>query len=114
MQLTKVQRQMLEQFRAYRGIRPGVGFFIRLNLWRYLLLVVAAVVAFLLLLFLGAGGSAYLVLGLVAGALLRDFALFRRFKNTWPVTERVLDWERVSGLLEGAAPNEAASAKQES
>jgi hypothetical protein len=109
MQLTKVQRQMLEQYRAYRGNRPGVGFFVRLNLWRYLLLVGAAVVAFLLLLFLGAGGSACLVLGLVAGALLRDIALFRRFKNTWPVTERVLDWERIDYLLEGRAPDEEAS-----
>jgi hypothetical protein len=109
MQLSKAQRKTLEQYQTYRGIRPGVGYFIRLNLWRYLLLVGAGVVAYLLLLYLGVAGSAYGILGLVAGALLRDFALFRRFKESWPVVESLLDWERLNGLLEGKAPDEEVS-----
>jgi hypothetical protein len=108
MQLTKVQRQTLEQYRAYRGNRPGVGFFVRLNLGRYLLSVVLALVAFLMASLAGATGLAYLVLGLLAGALLRDFGLLRRFGKTWPVTETALDWERIDDLLEGRASEEEA------
>ena len=103
MQLTKVQRQTLEQYKAHRGKRHGVGYFVRLNLWRYLLLVGAAVVAFFLLRFLGVVGAAYILLGLVAGALLRDFGLYRQFKERWPVVEGLLDWERIDNLLNGDA-----------
>ena len=106
MQLTKVQRQTLEQYQANRGKRHGVGYFLRLNLGRYLLMIVAAVVAFFLLRFLGVDGPAYLVLGLVAGALLRDFGLYRQFKERWPVVESVLDWQRIDSLLEGRASEE--------
>ena len=109
MELTKVQRQTLEQYRRYRGKRPGVGFFVRSNLWRYFLLVGAGVVAFLLLLSLGVSGPAYLLLGLVVGALLRDYALFRRFKQSWPVVEELLDWDRLNALLDETAAEEEAA-----
>jgi hypothetical protein len=108
MPLSKVQRQTLEQYRSYRGKRPGAVYFVRLNLWRYVLLVGVAVVGFMVLLSLGVSAPAYLLLGLLAGALLRDYALFRRFKHSWPVVEGLLDWDRLNDLLEGKVPGEEA------
>jgi hypothetical protein len=73
--------------------------FLRVNWWRWLLLLVLA------------GGVAWiampfwpwvagLVIGLCAGAFLRDIGRLQVSYRTWPVVEEITNWEKVKELLE--------------
>ena len=42
-----------------------------------------------------------LVVGVLAGALLRDFGWFVRTARAWPAAAAVIDWPRVDQLLAG-------------
>ena len=44
----------------------------------------------------------YLMLGLFAGVLLRDFGIARVQKKVWPVQHKLLDWQKVQRMANGA------------
>ncbi len=43
----------------------------------------------------------YLMLGLLAGVLLRDFGIARLQKKLWPVQYKLLDWQKVQRMADG-------------
>lgn len=73
---------------------------IRRNLGRYLLVIVVFCLVMVLSFATQRLGPAVFALGLIIGALLRDLVAFNHFTKTWKITESVLDWEKVSTLLE--------------
>jgi ABC-type long-subunit fatty acid transport system fused permease/ATPase subunit len=111
MELNKAQRRNLELYRQYREETPTLFNLFRGNLWRYLLMVAFAILAMLLIPSLANGAVVYGVLGLVVGAILRDVGYFRQFRQVWPATAAVLDWERVEALLAGEADVEESPAE---
>lgn len=44
--------------------------------------------------------SGWLSIGLLLGAFFRDIGYHRASSRTWPVTEQLIDWKRVSELVE--------------
>ncbi len=43
----------------------------------------------------------YLMLGALAGVLLRDFGIARAQTKLWPMQHKVLDWQKVERMAEG-------------
>ena len=43
----------------------------------------------------------YLMLGALAGSLLRDFGIMRVQTKLWPIQNKVLDWQKVQRMAEG-------------
>lgn len=84
-----------------RGISPGR--FSRRTL------LVAGYIAFalgfcVLLQFMTAfAGPAYLLLGFVLGALLKELRVLMVFRRIWPVYEAIIDWPRAFQLLKASA-----------
>ncbi len=100
MELTKVQRQNLKLYVQYRSSPPTIWFLIRRNLFkRYLIPGFLVILLLLIAPTAGLGAIAWLAVGMLFSATLRDVALFRRFVHLWPVTSAVLDWERIDELL---------------
>jgi hypothetical protein len=96
----KLQRQVLNLYRDYHASPPSVLTLIRRNLGRYLLVIVVFCLVIVLSSTIQRPGVAAFALGLLVGALLRDLAAFIHFTKTWKITESVLDWEKISSLLE--------------
>jgi hypothetical protein len=69
-----------------------------------LALYIVFVLAFCVLLqFMTAfAGPAYLFLGFVLGALLKELRILMIFRRVWPVYEAIIDWPRAFGLLRAA------------
>lgn len=44
------------------------------------------------------------VVGMVAGAILRDLGWLRRQFRTWPLVERIIDWQRVESWFADDSP----------
>jgi hypothetical protein len=94
------QQQIFNLYRGYRTSPPNVFNLFARNLWRYLLAIVLFCLVVILSYAARLPGLATFALGLMIGALLRDLAAFIRFTKTWPITELVLDWEKIHTLLE--------------
>jgi hypothetical protein len=43
----------------------------------------------------------YVMLGILAGTLLRDFGIMRTQTKLWPLQRRVLDWKKVDQMARG-------------
>lgn len=98
-----IQQDVLRLYKDYQSSPPSVRKLFGRSLWRYLLLIFVFVLGIALAVIFGLANHAFLMLGLLVGALLRDLASFIRFVRTWPVTESVLDWDRIDTLLEADA-----------
>lgn len=77
------------------------GLFARRNAWRYLLLFCG----YYGLLLIGLGSledwvAFWLMLGVLAGYLLRDIAWFQSIGKTWPFSLRVTDWEKIQRIAD--------------
>jgi hypothetical protein len=44
--------------------------------------------------------SGWLSIGLLLGAFFRDIGYYQVSRRTWPVTDQLIDWKRVSELIE--------------
>jgi hypothetical protein len=102
----KTQQQIIRLYLEYRDSPPGLVQLVRRNLGHYLLRILIAALAIMLAYMLQRPELAFLVLGMLVGALLRDLAFFNRLARTWPTTASVLDWDRIEALLEDR-PGEA-------
>jgi hypothetical protein len=96
----KLQQQVLELYQNYHVSPPSLVGLIGRNLGRYLLMIITAALAIILFYSVQLPNHASVLLGLLIGALLRDIAVFQRLIKTWPITESVLDWDRIDTLLE--------------
>lgn len=109
MNLSQLQRGALQQFKRYRGVRPNLISLLAQHWKIYVLLIAFALVGGWLLSSLGFINLVYLAAGLIGGAITRDIGLYRRFVETWPVTDSLLNWERLDDLLLGARAAESAN-----
>jgi hypothetical protein len=49
--------------------------------------------------------ATWLLIGMCAGAFLRDIGRIQVFLRTWPMLHAVIDWQRVQKLLSSDEPN---------
>ena len=95
----KLQQQVLNLYQNYHASPPRVLHLFGSNLGRYLLTIVVFCLVIVLSYTIQRPSLAVFALGLLIGALLRDLAVFIRFTKTWPITESVLNWNRIDVLL---------------
>ena len=100
MQLSRLQRRVLESYQEFHGEPPTIGKLISRSLVAHIamLMGIGALLAIALaadLKYVAAG-----IAGAVIGVLSRDLCIFMRSVRIWPVLESVIDWEKVDELLD--------------
>jgi hypothetical protein len=80
----------------------SIGLFLRWNVKKYLLSIMAAVLNLLIFGFWLSLWPLVLVLaGFLAGEFVRDFGWFEATKRAWPLTVKVIDWPRLRAIADG-------------
>ncbi|MGZ5544280.1 MAG: hypothetical protein ACXWIU_06365 [Limisphaerales bacterium] len=99
MKLTKFQTTVLRLYWCYHVDGWTLGPFLRVNWWRWLLLFLYVVVGGWLFSRVSPGAVG-LVVGIAAGAFLRDIGHLVKSYRTWPVIHEITDWQRVEQLVQ--------------
>ena len=100
MKLTKIQLAWLRQYEKFRAGSPTVSGIIRACWLSWLFLLCGAAFGFLVTNEVGSPAVGWLVIGMCAGAFLRDIGRFQVLFRTWPVLREVISWERVRELIQ--------------
>lgn len=74
--------------------------FLRRNAARYVLVLAAGAAGIAAYAFLQQETMCWIVLGALAGALLRDIGWLRNVRKSWPFTVRVTDWDEVQRIAD--------------
>lgn len=98
MQLTGPQRRMVCFYRDHRHAPPTVGGFFRRGARLLLLWAACGVAGSYLCTLLDQPALAFLVVGMLAGAALREFRQYLWVVQVWPAVDAILDWQRVEEL----------------
>ena len=103
MKLTAFQKRCLESYVYLRGKPPSVSRVLSFRPRGWLPFVGIAVVS--VLSYFASPPVGLFMIGLTVGAVLRIVANARFVAMGWPAIERVVDWDRLDGLLqENAQP----------
>ncbi len=100
MQLTPAQRRVVRFYRDHRDAPPTLGEFFRRGAKWLLFQVVYAAVAGYYFWSIGVTWLGTLMVGLVVGAMLREFRTWLWTMRVWPVDVALTDWKRVDELGE--------------
>ncbi|HKI33431.1 MAG TPA: hypothetical protein VKA46_16370 [Gemmataceae bacterium] len=101
MELTRFQRKNLVAYRQYHDDPPTWGGYFRRTWHLYLFIVGWIIGGALLVYWLGFPLVSAVLLGMLAGCLIRDYGMYRKFLQLWPALAEILDWERIDDLLQG-------------
>jgi hypothetical protein len=107
MKLTKLQKKTLQFFHSCRSEPPTVGRQLSFNWFAWLLLLIIAALGCVVLLTPGFANAGWLWIGLVAGAFGRDIGRYRGIVRVWPVYREIINWQKVSELLESSEKHDA-------
>ena len=99
MDLTPFQRVNLALYRQLRDTKPTWAWYLRKNCRRFLVLGGIGIGGASLVTWLGSPVAGVGLLGLVAGVLIRDLGMIRRFLLFWPVLQ-VLNWQALEELAD--------------
>jgi hypothetical protein len=70
--------------------------------WRRILLRVVAIVFFLYLYFNFRASALYmLAIGMLFGAMLQDIGWIFKIKQSWPFTNKIMNWSKVEEIANG-------------
>jgi len=97
MKLTRYQHQFLKTVIRNRSAGFSLGTLVQLRWKTWSVLVFSSIAAGLLVSSISPS-VAWTYLGFCVAFIQRDFAGFRTSRITWPVTEYIIDWHRVSEL----------------
>jgi hypothetical protein len=99
MKLTRLQYKGLKIYRGYETAGFTVGQLLR-RCWKQWLLIAAFGLFSFFFLVPAWPALGWLYVGLCGGAFLRDVGYYQVAFRMWPVTRQILDWKRVSDLIE--------------
>jgi len=100
--LTKVQRKMLLGWHHTHEYGMSLAFFLRKALTSWALLALPAAAAYFIIV-PNLPGLGWTVVGLCIGAALRDIGYYRIGLDFWPIRDQIVDWQRVTELLDADA-----------
>jgi hypothetical protein len=100
MKLTKVQRKTLQFFQLFHSEKPTIGRQLIFNWFAWLPLLASVAVASIFAFTPAFANMGWWMIGVAVGAFGRDIGRFRQFVRVWPVYKEVVNWQRVSELLE--------------
>lgn len=109
MQLTTMQRRVLQVYRWYRQHPPTMQLYLIAMIWRSSYMVYFGIigVAGLLVLISRAvtiGGWVYLLLGVIIGISIRALLSYYQTVRIWPLFDFIIDWDKVEALLQPQQP----------
>jgi hypothetical protein len=97
MKLTRVQRKLLKVYERFNGESVTLSGILRLCFPSWPLLTLGVGYGYWMV---SSGITlGWLVVGLCAGAMLRDVGRFQILLRTWPAVREIISWERVADLL---------------
>jgi hypothetical protein len=105
MELTSLQRRVLQLYAAWREHPPTVAGLFILNWRRYLLMGVLLGAVAWWFDYWGMSGLVYWTIGVLFGALVRDLGIFFRTVRLWLLEAEVLNWQRVEELSAQPGPS---------
>lgn len=77
------------------------GLFLRRNSKGYLIQLTQHVAAIALCIYAQQWNLIYVIAGMIIGKSIRDLSWFRGIRKTWPLSEKVTDWEKVQRIADG-------------
>lgn len=95
MKLTSAQHRTLSTYQRLHGTHPSMLSLLASVWWRYLLLMILAVIAVLIL----PTTLTYLLAGFVLGIIVRDLQRYRDLAQLWPMYETILTRDEIDALL---------------
>src|SRR5580700_3210804 len=95
MNLTRLQYKALKNWRRYHTTGYSVGQFVR-TVWLGWL----ALAIFCSLIFFLVFPCFPVCLGLCLGAFFRDIGYYKSSRKIWPVTQQIVEWNRVNEMIE--------------
>ncbi len=107
MQVTKLQRKALEEYRQFRRREPSLIGLMRSALKLHVLMVLVGAAVAVLVTAIGQKETGLIVIGMVLGAVIRDYGIFRRFTKLWPALSETMNWRRIDELLGYASDDSA-------
>ena len=107
MKLTRFQKKTLRFLDLFRTKRPTIVRQLRFNWFAWLPLLIIAVLGGVILLTPGFEKAGWLYIGLAVGAFCRDIGRFIGVVRSWPVYQEIINWQRVSELLESNDKHDA-------
>ncbi len=99
MKLTSLQYKALKIYRRYHTDGFTIGQVFRVCWKQWLLMIAVGWLSFFWIV-PGAPAFGWLYVGICAGAFLRDFGYYQVSYRVWPATQQIIDWKRVSELIE--------------
>lgn len=93
----RIARQLLET--RERGF--SYSLYLRHSFKQYLVLFLVIGVGCVALAFMEVWTALWLMIGMLAGSLLRDFGWVRRASLNWPFNVKVMDWDKVQAIADG-------------
>ena len=100
MQLTPIQRIVLQRYLDYQKHGPTFASLMRQSWRAELIVIIVSVLGAWVVYRLHFPAMSYFIVGLMVGALARDAGSFRRVVQIWPAIAQVLDWQRVEQALD--------------
>jgi hypothetical protein len=102
MKLTKIQRKTLQFLLLFFPIKPTIGRQLRFNWFAWLPLLALCAIGCIFAFTSGLSSLGWWVIGMAVGAFSRDIGRFRLFVRVWPVYKEIINWQRVTELLESS------------
>jgi hypothetical protein len=100
MQLTRIQKRVLEQYLLFRRRRPTFLILVRLSLSRSVPVSLYMLVTAAILYWLDVTWAACLMAGMFLGYFSFLVGQLRLILRIWPALEQVLDWDQLELLLQ--------------
>lgn len=100
MKLTKIQIKTLQFLELFNSKPVSIGRQMRFNWFTWPPLLVIALLGLAAFFTQSSECAGCLLIGLAAGAFLRDIGRFRVLVRIWPVYQEIINWQRVKELLE--------------
>jgi hypothetical protein len=94
-------KRILEFYLRHRSINPTLATMIGQHTCVWLIQIYGGIAAILFTFILvGCSDVRYLVIGLIAGSMIRDVVMCRQTVHRWPLYRDVLNWERIEQQLD--------------
>ncbi len=103
--MTPLQKRLLQQYQSFEQTPPTLGSLIALSARGHIRIAILFAAATALCFGIGIAPVGYAMIGMLVGAISRDFGQFWKHAHVWPIVSRIIDWQKLSALLCNEQPN---------
>jgi hypothetical protein len=100
MKPTPIQRRNLALYLKFKGSFGSVAQLFFFNRFRYIPMFLGMILSLFFLHVPELNRAGTVMMGALAGALLRDVGYFVRTARIWPLLQHIIDWEKAKKIQE--------------